>query len=124
MAGLPDGDTAPRSSRRHAALATLLRALDVLEWRLTSREHVLGGELAWLWVTLVQLDTVHRCHLDATVVHCITEHAHLWACARGLAAHTPPLPPTLTWTASRLQAGLAHLPERARLSRPQPVRIP
>lgn len=82
--GAPGSSTA---AQRHAAPATLLRALDVLEWRLASREHVLGsGELTWSWVTLVQLDTVHRCHLAAAAVH-ITEHARLWACAWGLAAH-------------------------------------
>ncbi|MFF3516793.1 hypothetical protein [Streptomyces sp. NPDC002573] len=76
------------AAQRHATLATLLRARDVLEWRLASREHVLGsGELTWLWVTLVPLDTVHRCHLAAAAVHHITEHPHLWACAWGLAAH-------------------------------------
>ncbi|MFI1533427.1 hypothetical protein [Streptomyces anandii] len=63
------------AAQRHAALATLLRAGDVLEWRLASWEHMPGsGELAWLWETLVQLDTVHRCHLAAAAVHHITEH--------------------------------------------------
>lgn len=86
-AGQPGGDSAARDT----ALATLLRSLDELERRLASREHVLGGELTLadvqLWVTLVQLDTVHRHHLDATAVHRITDHPHLWAYARRLAAH-------------------------------------
>jgi putative glutathione S-transferase len=86
-AGRPGGDPAARDS----ALATLLRALYVLEWRLASREHVLGGEITLadvqLWATLVQLDTVHRHHLDAAAVHRITDHRHLWAYARRLTAH-------------------------------------
>ncbi|MGV9351521.1 glutathione S-transferase C-terminal domain-containing protein [Streptomyces spiralis] len=86
-AGESGGDPAARD----IALATLLRALDVLEWRLGSREHVLGDELTLadvqLWVTLVQLDTVHRHHLDAATVHRITDHPRLWAYARRLTAH-------------------------------------
>ncbi|MGV9253758.1 glutathione S-transferase C-terminal domain-containing protein [Streptomyces sp. NPDC003697] len=86
-AGESGGDPAARD----IALATLLRALDVLEWRLGSREPVLGGELTaadvQLWVTLVQLDTVHRHHLDAAAVHRITDHTRLWAYARRLTAH-------------------------------------
>jgi putative glutathione S-transferase len=86
-AGQPGGDPAARDT----ALVTLLRALDVLEWRLASREHLLGGEITLadiqLWVTLVQLDTVHRHHLDAAAVHRITDHPRLWAYARRLAAH-------------------------------------
>ncbi|MEU2266128.1 glutathione S-transferase C-terminal domain-containing protein [Streptomyces olindensis] len=86
-AGQPGGDPAARDT----ALATLLRALDVLEWRLASRKHLLGGEITLadvqLWVTLVQLDTVHRHHLDAAAVHRVTDHPRLWAYARRLAAH-------------------------------------
>ncbi|MEV5421238.1 glutathione S-transferase C-terminal domain-containing protein [Streptomyces cellulosae] len=86
-AGLHGGDRAERDT----ALATLLRALDVLELRLASREYVLGDDLTLadvrLWVTLVQLDTVHRHHLDASAVHRITEHPRLWAYARRLTAH-------------------------------------
>ncbi|MFF5157380.1 glutathione S-transferase C-terminal domain-containing protein [Streptomyces sp. NPDC000348] len=86
-AGRSGGDPAARDT----ALATLLRALDVLERRLSSREHVLGGELTLadvqVWVTLVQLDTVHRHHLDAAAVHRITGRPRLWAYARRLAAH-------------------------------------
>lgn len=76
---------------RDAALATLLRGLGTLELRLSSAQHVLGGELTAadvkLWVTLVQLDTVHRWHLDAAAVYRITDHPHLWSYARRLAAH-------------------------------------
>jgi putative glutathione S-transferase len=86
-AGEPDVDPAARD----AALASLLHALDTLERRLASQEYVLGGEPTLadveLWVTLVQLDTVHRHHLDATAVHHITGHPHLWAYAKRLAAH-------------------------------------
>ncbi|MEU2264458.1 glutathione S-transferase C-terminal domain-containing protein [Streptomyces sp. NPDC019645] len=86
-AGQPGGDPAARD----IALATLLRALDVLEWRLDSREHLLGGELTLadvqLWVTLIQLDTVHRHHLDVAAVHQITDHPHLWAYAQRLATY-------------------------------------
>ncbi|GAA0613459.1 glutathione S-transferase C-terminal domain-containing protein [Streptomyces crystallinus] len=86
-AGRCDSD----SAAREAALATLLGALHTLDRRLASREYVLGGELTladvWLWVTLVQLDLVHRHHLDAAAVHRITEHPHVWAYARRLAAH-------------------------------------
>jgi putative glutathione S-transferase len=86
-AGQSDGDSAARDT----AMATLLRALDVLEWRFASQDYVLGGVLSLadvqLWVTLVQLDTVHRHHLDAAAVHRITDHPYLWAYARRLAAH-------------------------------------
>ncbi|CAL9371255.1 Glutathionyl-hydroquinone reductase PcpF [Streptomyces sp. enrichment culture] len=86
-AGQYGGDPAARDT----ALAALLRALDLLERRLASRQHVLGDELTLvdvrLWVTLVQLDTVHRHHLDAAAVHRITGHPRLWAYARRLAAH-------------------------------------
>ncbi|MER7814869.1 glutathione S-transferase C-terminal domain-containing protein [Streptomyces sp. NPDC096153] len=86
-AGQPGGDPAARDT----AVTTLLRALDVLEWRLASRKHLLGGEITLadvqLWVTLVELDTVHRYHLDAAAVHRITHHPCLWAYARRLAAH-------------------------------------
>ncbi|GHA06731.1 glutathione S-transferase C-terminal domain-containing protein [Streptomyces echinoruber] len=86
-AGEPGGDSAARDT----ALAALLRVLDVLERRLGSREHVLGGELTLadvqVWVTLVQLDTVHRHHLDAAAVHRITDHPRLWAYARRLTGH-------------------------------------
>ncbi|MEV5955187.1 glutathione S-transferase C-terminal domain-containing protein [Streptomyces sp. NPDC051987] len=73
------------------ALETLLAALDGLEHRLTGVEFLVGGELTAadieLWVALVQLDTVHRNHLDAAAVHAIAGHPVLWAYARRLAAH-------------------------------------
>ncbi|WP_407549330.1 glutathione S-transferase C-terminal domain-containing protein [Streptomyces sp. Pv4-95] len=72
-----------------AALGTLLLALESLESRLADRDHVLGGEVTAadvrLWVTLVQLDTVHRWHLDAAAVHRIAAHRRLWSYARRLA---------------------------------------
>ncbi|MCX5379813.1 glutathione S-transferase C-terminal domain-containing protein [Streptomyces sp. NBC_00091] len=75
---------------RATALATLLRGLDALERRLSCADHVLGGELTaadvQVWVTLVQLDTVHRWHLDAEAVYRITGHPHVWSYARRLAA--------------------------------------
>ncbi|GAA1425557.1 hypothetical protein GCM10009601_32760 [Streptomyces thermospinosisporus] len=86
-AGAHSGDRAARD----LALATLLRALDLLERRLVSGRHLLGGELTLadvqVWVTLVHLDTVHRHHLDAAAVHRVTEHPRLWAYARRLTAH-------------------------------------
>ncbi|WP_418960314.1 glutathione S-transferase C-terminal domain-containing protein [Streptomyces tritici] len=88
-AGRADADTDTAS--RRAALATLFRTLGSLEGRLAFQEFVLGDELTaadvQLWVTLVQLDTVHRLHLDAAAVHRIAGHPHLWAYARRLAAH-------------------------------------
>ncbi|MEU0164347.1 glutathione S-transferase C-terminal domain-containing protein [Streptomyces iakyrus] len=78
-------------AERDAALAALLRTLDVIERRLASREYLLGDELTvadvQLWVTLVQLDTVHRHHLDAAAVHRITDCPRLWAYARRLATY-------------------------------------
>ncbi|MFJ3880158.1 glutathione S-transferase C-terminal domain-containing protein [Streptomyces sp. NPDC090077] len=75
---------------RARALTTLLRALGALERRLTVSEYLLGGELTaadvQLWTTLVQLDTVHRWHLDAAAVYRLTGHPHLWSYARRLAA--------------------------------------
>lgn len=76
---------------RTAALDVLLATLGELDRRLTGREFLVGGQLTAadveLWVTLVQLDTVHRNHLDASAVHRIAGHPALWACARRLAAH-------------------------------------
>jgi putative glutathione S-transferase len=86
-AGLPGADRAARD----AALATLLEALHALEQRLALQEYVAGDELTLadvlVWSTLLQLDTVHRHHLDAAAVHRITGHPRLWAYARRLAAH-------------------------------------
>ncbi|WP_107122757.1 glutathione S-transferase C-terminal domain-containing protein [Streptomyces caeruleatus] len=86
-AGEPHGD----ATARDTALATLLRALGELDRRLAAQEYVLGARPTLadveLWVTLVQLDTVHRHHLCAAAVHRVTGHPHLWAYARRLAAH-------------------------------------
>ncbi|MFC5803336.1 glutathione S-transferase C-terminal domain-containing protein [Streptomyces formicae] len=86
-AGEPGGDPVARN----AALGALLGTLDGLDRRLAAQEYVLGGELTLadvqVWVALVQLDTVHRWHLDAAAVHRITGRPHLWAYARRLAAH-------------------------------------
>ncbi|UUU29177.1 glutathione S-transferase C-terminal domain-containing protein [Streptomyces sp. CA-210063] len=86
-AGGADADDAERRD----ALGSLLRTLRSLDARLAVQEYVLGGELtaadAELWVTLVRLDTVHRRHLDASAVHRVADHPHLWAYARRLTAH-------------------------------------
>lgn len=86
-AGRSGADTAARES----ALGVLLRSLGALDRRLTSAPYVLGGEPTaadvQLWVTLVQLDTVHRWHLDAEAVYRLTDHPRLWSYARRLAAH-------------------------------------
>ncbi|MFI9048484.1 glutathione S-transferase C-terminal domain-containing protein [Streptomyces sp. NPDC053427] len=78
------------STEYGTALGTLLDALRSLESGLADREYVLGDELTsadvQLWVTLVQLDTVHRWHLDAAAVHRIADHRRLWSYARRLAA--------------------------------------
>ncbi|MEU7638337.1 glutathione S-transferase C-terminal domain-containing protein [Streptomyces sp. NPDC039016] len=72
------------------ALDTLLGTLASLERRLADRPYLLGPELTaadvQLWVTLVQLDTVHRWHLDAAAVQRIAGHRRLWSYARRLAA--------------------------------------
>ncbi|MEU8431574.1 glutathione S-transferase C-terminal domain-containing protein [Streptomyces sp. NPDC029216] len=86
------GEAGADAAARDTALATLLRGLGSLERHLSSAQHVLGGEPTAadvrLWVTLVQLDTVHRWHLDAAAVYrIITDHPHLWSYARRLAAH-------------------------------------
>ncbi len=78
------------SPEYETALGTLLGALGSFERRLADRDHVLSGELTSadveLWVALVQLDTVHRWHLDAAAVHRIAGHRRLWSYARRLAA--------------------------------------
>jgi putative glutathione S-transferase len=85
-AGRSEGDPA----EREAALALLLRTLDSLDTRLASHAYVAGEELTLadveLWATLVQLDAVHRHHLDAAAVHRVTGHPHVWAYARRLTA--------------------------------------
>ncbi|MFI8193510.1 glutathione S-transferase C-terminal domain-containing protein [Streptomyces sp. NPDC085946] len=86
-AGRADADEAERS----AALDVLLAALGALEHRLTAHTHVLGDRLTAadveVWAALVELDTVHRVHLDASAVHRIAGHPALWAHARRLTAH-------------------------------------
>lgn len=85
------GEAGTAPAVRDAALATLLDALGELERRIGSHEYVLGDRLTAadvrLWVTLVQLDTVHRHHLDAAAVHRVADHRRLWAYARRLAEH-------------------------------------
>jgi putative glutathione S-transferase len=76
---------------RAAALDTLLETLASLERWLVGREYLIRDQITAadveLWVTLVQLDTVHRHHLDASAVQRIAGHPELWAYARRLAAH-------------------------------------
>ncbi|MBY8867767.1 MULTISPECIES: glutathione S-transferase C-terminal domain-containing protein [Streptomyces] len=82
-------DAAPEE--RAEALAALLGALGQLDRLLTGNEYVTGDQLTAadvvLWVALVQLDTVHRHHLDARAVHRVADHPALWAHARRLTAH-------------------------------------
>ncbi|GHI03296.1 glutathione S-transferase [Streptomyces cellostaticus] len=86
-AGRADADPAERA----AALDLLLDTLGRIERYLAGEEYLVDDRLTAadieLWVTLVQLDTVHRCHLDASAVHRIAGHPALWAHARRLAAH-------------------------------------
>ncbi|MFG3205600.1 glutathione S-transferase C-terminal domain-containing protein [Streptomyces sp. NPDC048192] len=78
-------------AEREAALGVLLDTLGRLDRRLAGEEYLVDGRLTAadveLWAALVQLDTVHRCHLDASAVHRIAGHRALWAYARRLAAH-------------------------------------
>ncbi|MEU9859981.1 glutathione S-transferase C-terminal domain-containing protein [Streptomyces sp. NPDC047971] len=71
-------------------LAVLLAALGRLERRLERQEYVLGDAVTAadvsVWVTLLQLDTVHRWHLDAGAMERVADHPALWAYARRLAA--------------------------------------
>ncbi|MEU6061012.1 glutathione S-transferase C-terminal domain-containing protein [Streptomyces sp. NPDC047097] len=82
-------DTGPGT--REAALRTLLNGLQAAEHHLADREFWLDDRLTLadvqLWATLVQLDTVHRWHLDAAAVQRLAGHPRLWAYARRLAAH-------------------------------------
>ncbi|MEU6098262.1 glutathione S-transferase C-terminal domain-containing protein [Streptomyces sp. NPDC047079] len=86
-AGRADAD----EEERHAALTSLLRTLGSLNGRLARQGYLLPEQLSaadvQLWVSLVQLDTVHRWHLDAAAVHRVADHPHLWSYARRLAAH-------------------------------------
>ena len=78
-------------AERDEALGTLLRSLGALDRWLDGRTYMIRNQITAadveLWVTLVQLDTVHRHHLDATAVQRIAAHPALWDYARRLAAH-------------------------------------
>ncbi|MFE7171692.1 glutathione S-transferase C-terminal domain-containing protein [Streptomyces sp. NPDC057616] len=86
-AGTAGGD----QDERVAALDTLLETLAALERWLVGRTYLIRDEVTAadveLWVALVQLDTVHRHHLDACAVQRIADHPELWAYARRLTAH-------------------------------------
>ncbi|MFE9558331.1 glutathione S-transferase C-terminal domain-containing protein [Streptomyces sp. NPDC006703] len=75
---------------RDLALSTLLETLGALERWLVGRTYLIRDEVTAadveLWVVLVQLDIVHRNHLDAAVVQRIADHPALWAYARRMAA--------------------------------------
>lgn len=85
------GAAGTERARRDEALDVLLRALGALDRWLDGRAYLLRDEITAadveLWVTLVQLDTVHRHHLDAAAMQRVAAHATLWAYARRLAAH-------------------------------------
>ncbi|MFF9813157.1 glutathione S-transferase C-terminal domain-containing protein [Streptomyces sp. NPDC014006] len=85
------GSAAADPAERAAALRTLLTALDDAQRLLAGRRYLIGEQLTAadieLWVALVQLDTVHRHHLDAAAVQRIAGHPALWAHARRLSAH-------------------------------------
>lgn len=78
-------------AERAAALDVLLDTLGRLERRLAGEAYLADGRLTAadveLWVSLVRLDLVHRCHLDASAVQRIAGHRALWAYARRLAGH-------------------------------------
>ncbi|MFF0092003.1 glutathione S-transferase C-terminal domain-containing protein [Streptomyces canus] len=85
------GSTGGDDEDRVTALEQLLDSLGSLERWLVDREflirdHITAADVE-LWVTLVQLDTVHRHHLDAAAVQRIAGHPTLWAYARRLTAH-------------------------------------
>ncbi|MFJ6983080.1 MULTISPECIES: glutathione S-transferase C-terminal domain-containing protein [unclassified Streptomyces] len=85
------GAAAAGEPERAAALDTLLATLGVLERGLAAQPYLISHQITAadveLWVTLVQLDTVHRHHLDAEAVRRIAGHRALWDYARRLAAH-------------------------------------
>ncbi|WP_329342112.1 glutathione S-transferase family protein [Streptomyces sp. NBC_00663] len=74
-----------------AALDKLLETLGSLERWLVGREYLIRDQITAadveLWAALVQLDTVHRHHLDASAVQRIADHPELWSYARRLTAH-------------------------------------
>ncbi|MER7572519.1 glutathione S-transferase C-terminal domain-containing protein [Streptomyces sp. NPDC126514] len=86
-AGSAGGEQAERAD----ALAELTQTLDALELWLAGHEYAIRDHLTAvdveLWVTLVQLDTVHRYHLDAAAMQSVAGHPTVWAYARRLAAH-------------------------------------
>ncbi|MER5430053.1 glutathione S-transferase C-terminal domain-containing protein [Streptomyces sp. NPDC002588] len=85
------GAAGATEAERAAALDALLATLDVLERGLGAQPYLISDQITAadveLWVALVQLDTVHRHHLDADAVHRIAGHPALWAYARRLTAH-------------------------------------
>jgi len=85
------GSAGGEQAEHAAALETLLESLGALERWLVGRTYLIRDEVTAadveLWVALVQLDTVHRNHLDACAVQRIADHPALWAYARRLAAH-------------------------------------
>ncbi|MEU2286948.1 glutathione S-transferase C-terminal domain-containing protein [Streptomyces sp. NPDC013178] len=85
------GAAGAEEAERAAALDTLLATLGALEQGLGTHTYLIRDQVTAadveLWVALVQLDTVHRVHLDAAAVHRIAGHPALWAYARRLAAH-------------------------------------
>ncbi|WP_314173212.1 glutathione S-transferase C-terminal domain-containing protein [Streptomyces winkii] len=70
------------------ALRTLFSALHRVEDILADQPFLMGEELTaadvHLWVALLELDTVHRWHLDAAAVHRIADRTRLWSYARRL----------------------------------------
>jgi glutathionyl-hydroquinone reductase len=85
------GSAGGERTERAASLDELLETLEALERWLVGRTHMIRDHITAadveLWVALVQLDTVHRHHLDAAAVQRIAGHPALWAYARRLAAH-------------------------------------
>ncbi|MFJ3903906.1 glutathione S-transferase C-terminal domain-containing protein [Streptomyces sp. NPDC090025] len=79
------------TAAHHDPLTVLFAALGSLERRLGSHPYVLGDRITaadvTVWTTLVQLDTVHRWHLDAAAMERVAGHPALWAYAARLAAH-------------------------------------
>ncbi|MFI8962814.1 glutathione S-transferase C-terminal domain-containing protein [Streptomyces sp. NPDC053493] len=78
------------TAAHHDPLAVLFAALGSLERRLARGPYVLGDTLTAadvaVWVTLVELDTVHRWHLDAAAMERVAAHPALWTYAARLAA--------------------------------------
>ncbi|WP_409240487.1 glutathione S-transferase C-terminal domain-containing protein [Streptomyces sp. PA5.6] len=85
------GSAGGAPAERDTALGMLLETLGALERWLEGRTYLIRDEITAadveLWVALVQLDTVHRNHLDVSAVQRIADHPTLWAYARRLAAH-------------------------------------